>query len=123
MGVILVVDDDAAALEIRRLVLERHGHAVITATDAQAARDEFRGGASEVAVDAVITDLRLPDSEDGLKLIREFRAASALLKIIVLCGNSADIEGREERAMVNAILTKPVRSEVLLNAIGMSTSF
>ena len=57
----------------------------------------------------------------GLRLIRglrEFRAARPQLKIIVLCGNSADIEGREEAAMVDAILTKPVRSEVLLKAVG-----
>jgi len=59
----------------------------------------------------------LPDPEDGLKLIRELRAGREHLKIIVLCGNSADIEGREEAAMVNAILTKPVRSEVLLRAM------
>lgn len=120
MGVILVVDDDASAVEIRKLVLERHGHTVITATDAQGARDEFRRGAPDVAIDAVVTDLRLPDPEDGLKLIREFRAASGRVRIIVLCGNSADIEGREERAMVNAILAKPVRSEALLRAIDRS---
>jgi DNA-binding response OmpR family regulator len=114
MAMVLVVDDDAAAVEIRRLVLERHGHTVITATDAGTARAAFM----ESTPDVVITDLRLPDCEDGLKLIREFRAASVQLKIIVLCGNSADVEGRDEATMVNAILTKPVRSEVLLRAVG-----
>ena len=109
----MVVDDDAAAVEIRKLVLERHGHTVIIATDASAARAVF----VESIPDVVITDLRLPDPEDGLKLIRELRAGREHLKIIVLCGNSADIEGREEAAMVNAILTKPVRSEVLLRAM------
>jgi DNA-binding response OmpR family regulator len=114
MAIVLVVDDDAAALEIRKLVLERHGRTVITATDASAARAAFL----EATPGIVITDLRLPDPEDGLALIRELREASAPLKIIVLCGNSADIEGREEAAMVNAILTKPVRSEALLKAVG-----
>jgi len=116
MPVVLVVDDDAVALEIRKLVLERHGHTVITATDVGAGRAGF----VENNPDVVITDLRLPDTEDGLALIkelREFRAARQL-KIIVLCGNRADIEGREEAAMVDAILTKPVRSEVLLSAVG-----
>ena len=115
MAIVLVVDDDAAALEIRKLVLERHGHMVVTATDASAARAIF----VENLPDVVITDLRLPDPEDGLALIkglREFRTTGQV-KIIVLCGNSSDIEGREEAAMVNGILTKPVRSEVLLKAI------
>jgi two-component system, NtrC family, response regulator GlrR len=116
MALVLVVDDDAAALEIRKLVLARHGHTVVTATDVSAARAAFLKNPPDV----VITDLRLPDREDGLALIREFRGFSEArqLKIIVLCGNSADIEGRAEAAMVDAILTKPVRSEVLLSAVG-----
>jgi DNA-binding response OmpR family regulator len=109
MAVLLVVDDDAAALEIRKLVLERHGHHVITAMDAVAARAMLR----DFAVDIVITDLRLPNAEDGLSLIREIRGP----RIIVLCGSPGDIEGREEAKLVAAILTKPVRSEVLLKAI------
>jgi CheY-like chemotaxis protein len=116
MAIVLVVDDEAGALEIRKLVLERHGHTVMTATDASAGRAMFLKNIPDV----VITDLRLPDREDGLALIkelREFRAARQL-KIIVLCGNSADIEGRQEAAMVDAILAKPVRSEVLLKAVG-----
>jgi DNA-binding response OmpR family regulator len=114
MAILLVVDDDAAALEIRKLVLERRGYTVVTATDARAARAAFL----ESTPDVVITDLRLPDPEDGLTLIRELRAAREHLNIIVLCGNGADIEGRAEAAMADAILTKPVRSEVLLRALG-----
>jgi CheY-like chemotaxis protein len=110
---VLVVDDDTAALELRKLLLERCKHVVRIVASADAARRAFR----EMGFDAVITDLRLPDAEDGLALIREFRATNLDVKIIVLCGNSADIEGREESSMVNAILTKPVRSEVLLSAI------
>ena len=76
MAVVLVVDDDAAALDIRKLVLERHGHVVVIAKDVNVARAAFLEKTPEV----VITDLRLPDSEDGLALIREFRAASAKVR-------------------------------------------
>ena len=62
MAIVLVVDDDAAALEIRKLVLERHGHTVVTATDVRSARAAFL----ESIPDVVVTDLRLPDPEDGL---------------------------------------------------------
>jgi two-component system, sensor histidine kinase len=106
---VLVVDDDRAALEIRLLLIARRGHDVTVASNVDEARASFEKGC-----DAILLDLRLPEVEDGLALIREFRAS----RIIVLCGNRGDLDGREEAAMVAAILEKPVRSEVLLNAIG-----
>ena len=110
MALVLAVDDDGAALAIRKLLIERSGHEVIVAENANAARAAFR----ESNPDVVICDLRLPDVHDGLALIREFHGRT---RIIVLCGNSTDIEGREEAALAYAILTKPVRSEVLLRSI------
>jgi two-component system, NtrC family, response regulator GlrR len=109
MAVVLVVDDDAAALDIRKLVLERRGYEVTVARD----RIEAEAAFAAKRPDVVVLDLRLPAAADGLALIREFCAA----KIVVLCGNRGDIDGREEAAMVSAILTKPVRSEVLLKHI------
>jgi CheY-like chemotaxis protein len=112
MARVLVVDDDPAGIEIRRLILERRGHQVATATDAEHARSAF----GEVAPETVVLDLRLPELADGLALIREFRAAAPALRIVVLSG-AADLEGREEAALVDEVLTKPVRSERLLDAI------
>ena len=106
---VLVVDDDPAALEIRKLVIARRGHDVSVASDVDQARAAYAAG-----VDVVVLDLRLPELEDGLSLIREFRGT----RVVVLCGNRGDLDGREEARMVAAILEKPVRSEVLLAAIG-----
>ena len=106
---VLVVDDDAAGLEIRRLVLERHGFEVAAALDADTARAEFASNRPDV----VLLDLRLPEIADGLALIREFRAA----RIVVLCGNRGDLDGRDEAKMVHAILGKPVRSDELLRHV------
>jgi DNA-binding response OmpR family regulator len=105
---VLVVDDDPAALEIRRLVIARRGHEVSVASDVEQARAAFAAG-----VDVVVLDLRLPSLEDGLRLIREFRGT----RVVVLCGNRGDLDGREEAGMVATILEKPVRSEVLIGAI------
>lgn len=113
MSRVLLVDDDADELELRKRIFENHGHQVSTATDARTASERF----IELAPESAIVDLRLPDVEDGLALIREFRAASAGLKIVVLAGWPADLEGRPERSLINAVLSKPARSEVLLNAI------
>jgi DNA-binding response OmpR family regulator len=105
---VLVVDDDPAALEIRRLVIARRGHEVSVASNTEQARARFAAG-----VDVVMLDLRLPDVEHGLTLIREFRGT----RVVVLCGNRGDLDGREEAGMVATVLEKPVRSEVLLDAI------
>jgi DNA-binding response OmpR family regulator len=105
---VLVVDDDPAALEIRRLVIARRGHEVSVASNIEQARARFAAG-----VDVVMLDLRLPDVEHGLTLIREFRGT----RVVVLCGNRGDLDGREEAGMVATVLEKPVRSEVLLDAI------
>lgn len=113
MASVLMVDDDSAGLEIRKLVLERRGHQVRTALDKERARLEFQTATPEV----IILDLRVPDADDGRTLIREFRAAAPEMRLIVLCGNDADLESREEASMVDRILTKPVRSAMLLGAI------
>jgi DNA-binding response OmpR family regulator len=105
---VLVVDDDPAALEIRKLVIARRVHDVSVASNIDQARAAFSAG-----VDVVVLDLRLPAVEDGLSLIREFRGT----RVVVLCGNRGDLDGRDEAGMVAMILEKPVKSEVLLSAI------
>jgi DNA-binding NtrC family response regulator len=116
MAIVLLVDDDAGGLEIRKMLLEREGHQVSTATDAASAREGFR----EVAPECVILDLRLPSPEDGLALVREFREAAPSVRIVVLAGWGADLEGRPEQRMVNEVLAKPVRSERLISAVKKS---
>ena len=112
MARVLVVDDDAAALEIRKLLLERAGHIVTIAASANEARAAPR---AEIAV----LDLRLPEVEDGVSLIRELHDAG--MRVIVLCGNRVDLDGRPEATLVDAIIPKPARSQVLLKAIDGGT--
>jgi len=113
MSRVLLVDDDAGALPIRKLILEQEGHHVFAATSADRARELFH---SETP-DSVILDLRIPEAENGLALIRELRAASRDVQIVVLSGWCADIDGRDESLLVDLVLSKPVRSEVLLRVI------
>jgi DNA-binding response OmpR family regulator len=110
---VLLVDDDPGGLEIRKMLLERDGHCVSTAGDAATARGQFR----ECVPDCVILDLRLPSPEDGLALVREFREASPGVRIVVLAGWGADLEGHPEEKLVDEVLTKPVRSERLATAV------
>ncbi|HEY2843643.1 MAG TPA: response regulator [Bryobacteraceae bacterium] len=110
---VLVVDDDPGGLEIRKMLLERDGHKVVIASDANDARKLF----AENTPGCVILDLRLPLPEDGLALVREFREAAPDLRIVVLAGWSADLEGRPEQDLVDEVLAKPVRSERLVSAV------
>jgi CheY-like chemotaxis protein len=65
----------------------------------------------------VILDLQLPRVQDGLDLIREFRRIAPEVRIIVLSGWTADLDGRAEKEMVDEVLTKPVRSQRLLRSL------
>ncbi len=111
---LLFVDDDGDALELRRLIFERHGYAVAIALSAGHAREQFAAQQPQ----AVLLDLRLPRAEDGLALIREFRAASPELRIVVLSGWPADLDGRAEAAMVDAVLTKPLAAARMVEEVG-----
>jgi DNA-binding NtrC family response regulator len=113
MARVLLVDDDGSGLPLRQLILEREGHEVFSATDAAQARAAFQ----ELQPQAVVLDIRMPEAADGLALIREFRAASPEVRIIVLAGWPPDVEGAPEAALVDEILAKPVRTATLLGAL------
>ena len=103
MARILVVEDDAGQLEVRRLILEQSGHDVITAQTAAEAIDRLPG------CQVVLMDLQLPTPEDGMKLIR---AASGAARIVVLSGGE-----HQNMPPVDAFLTKPCSSRKLLETI------
>ena len=113
MSRVLLVDDDAPAIELRKLILEREGHQVSTATDPAQARALF----SATSPDTVVLDLRLPEPTDGLSLIRAFRAASPTVRIIALCGWPPDLENTPEAEMVNLVLPKPIRTATLVSLL------
>lgn len=115
MARLLLVDDDTAGLELRKLILEREGHQVSAAADVMTARSLFL----ETNPDSVVLDLRLPETEDGLALIREFRAAAPAVRIVVLSGWTPDLEGKPEAQMVDQLLAKPVRSARLVSAVAV----
>ena len=103
MARILVVEDDAGQLEVRRLILEQSGHEVVTAQTAAEALDRLPG------CQVVLMDLQLPTPEDGMKLIR---AASGAARIVVLSGGE-----HQNMPPVDAFLTKPCSSRKLLETI------
>jgi len=118
MASLLLVDDNLQLLDFYKLVLEQAGHEVRTAGT--------RGHAAEILVEMdpeiVVLDLRMPELEDGLGLIRlcrshTHRAAKRPLKIVVTSGWVEDLLETAEKDMVDCVLPKPVHLEVLLRSI------
>jgi CheY-like chemotaxis protein len=104
MARVLVVEDDPDQLEMRKLILDQAGYEVAGAQNATQAMELLAG------CGLVVTDLRIPTSEDGLQLIEEARRVAA--KIVVLTGGEA-----EGALPVDAFLTKPCSSKKLLETI------
>ena len=103
MARILVVEDDATQLEFRKQILELAGHEIVCAQDVCQALERWEGSS------VVVMDLRIPEQEDGLRLIR---AIAGQARIIVLSGAEAD-----PALPVDEFLTKPCPTKRLLAAI------
>lgn len=101
-----------SGLELRKQILEMAGHNVDVAYTAGAAREGFLSHRP----DFVVLDLRLPEASDGRSLIRQFHAAGGA-KLLVLSGWPEDLDGHDEQAMVDHILAKPARSDLLLQIL------
>jgi signal transduction histidine kinase len=95
---VLVVDDDAAALEFARSSLELFGASVQTATSASEARERVRNDPPDV----LLSDIRMP-GKDGLQLIREVRELDA-------------VRGRKTPAAVLTALARSSDRQVALDA-------
>lgn len=111
------MDDDPDQLEVRRMLFEHAGNEVYTAADPVAALEVFGCAAPQL----VVTDLRLPKSEDGAALIRALRERSPGVRIVVLSGWIADLQRLPEAGMVDVILGKPARTDRLLALAGKLT--
>ena len=103
MARILIVEDDAVQLDIRKQILEHAGYEVETARDSSEALERWQG------CPVVVMDLRIPELEDGTRLIQ---AIAGNARIIVLSGGPVDA-----KLPVDEVLTKPCPSKRLLETI------
>jgi two-component system, cell cycle sensor histidine kinase and response regulator CckA len=116
---VLVVDDELAIRDTTRRALERHGYAVLQASDGIEALAQFSSRKAEVR--AVVTDFMMP-LMDGLTLCRTLRVLSPQTPIIVFSGGLFGKEGGEvlhtlEELGVRHVLHKPHTAQVLLQTL------
>ncbi len=100
--VILCVDDNAAALALRCLVLSRTGYDVLTAPDGAAALELFRC----IQVDLVITDYWLPGLT-GAELAGEMKRLKPEIPIVLFSG-LVDVPPQSDHADLVIIKGMPV---------------
>lgn len=117
MARLLIVEDEPDQMLLRRLILERAGHAVTAVSTPAQALEAVRSAPAAEAFEGVVMDLRLPAAEDGLRLIRGLRALAAGLPIVVLSGRLEEFSATPESGQVAAALAKPVRTESLLRTL------
>jgi len=113
---VLVAEDEVLAAMALEDFLSRKGFRVTLAPDGLAAMECYRNDPP----DAVITDLRMPRM-DGRALIRELRARSATLPVVVMTG-FLSLEPGEDDLTSDAwkpleVLRKPVSPQMILDTL------
>jgi CheY-like chemotaxis protein len=106
---ILVVDDNDMNVKLVRWLLEKHGYAVRTASDAKSARESVRA----VRPQLVLMDIQLPDV-DGLQLTREFKADPALKTVPIVAVTSYAMKGDRQKSIdagCDGYITKPIDTQ------------
>ena len=107
---ILCVDDEANQLVLRKALLERAGHNVLTANSRRAALIVFRSN----PVELVVVDYWMAGGS-GLQLAHELKQLNEALPIIILSAYS-ELPG-ESVGIADAWITKGTAAQVLLDKI------
>lgn len=111
-GRILIVEDDAAERHGISSALRLRGHEVIEAETCEQALRLFNH-----SLDAVITDLRLPDG-DAVQLLPRMRAIDLTVPVYVMTGfASIDVAVKAVKLGAEEFFTKPVELNTLLACV------
>jgi len=119
MANILVVDDEMGIRELLSEILGDEGHVVITAENAQQAR-ELRASS---AADLVLLDIWMPDT-DGVTLLKEWQRDGLLTMPVIMMSGHATIDTAVEATRIGALnfLEKPISMQKLLKAVQQGLS-
>ena len=117
MGKILIVDDDPDVLEVCRLLLERAGHEVTTASSRADGMKALAQGA-----DLMVLDVMMDSPDDGIAMAREIRGAGNKIPILMLTAisNASGLEYRRDSRLVpvDEFFEKPIDSATFIEAVG-----
>jgi CheY-like chemotaxis protein len=108
---VLVVDDEQIGLEVRKILLERSGYRVLTASDGPAGLEIF----SAEPVEAVVLDYSMPGMHGGevAARMRQTKPQVPILLLSAYIGLSAEVT-----SVVDLYMTKGEGAPVLLEKLG-----
>lgn len=109
-AVVLCVDDDIVILDVVKLILEKNGFSVLTATNWQQALDAFRNN----SIDLVMLDYEMPDVK-GHEVAMRIRDLNPDVPIILHSGSS-DVPEIAKR-VTDALIQKGVETHILVATI------
>jgi CheY-like chemotaxis protein len=120
--VVLVVDDEASAVELTRTILEPAGYQVLRASSGAYAIALLEAG---TAIDLLIADLSMPEV-DGAEMVRRIRTTRPRLKVLYVTGFIDRLINVRPLGQGEAFLEKPftvlgLRQAVSLLLYGTST--
>ena len=116
---ILVIDDEAAILDVLRLVLECEGYEIDTLASGERLNDSMR----QHKPDVILLDFSLP-GETGDRIARRLKSQDDTknIPIIMLSAHHA-VEPIAFASGVNAFLPKPFSIDDLVKTIELSTKY
>lgn len=119
MANILVVDDEMGIRELLSEILGDEGHVVITAENAQQAREQR----ASTTPDLVLLDIWMPDT-DGVTLLKEWQRDGLLTMPVIMMSGHATIDTAVEATRIGALnfLEKPIALQKLLKAVQQGLS-
>jgi len=111
---VLVVEDDAAVLDVVSTMLTDLGYDVVRAAAAGEALDLLEQCPE---IDLLLTDVVMPGGMSGIELARKARSLRPRLNVLLMSGYAEDELLEHEAHNEFAILGKPLRQEVLARLI------
>lgn len=111
-GCILVVEDELFIRLVVSDALRDAGYQVIEAHNADEALTILT---SEIRIDLIISDVRMPGSLDGLGLLAAVRARSAVLPVIITSGHLDPNQALADGA--TRFVAKPYSMEFVLETV------
>jgi DNA-binding response OmpR family regulator len=113
---ILVIEDQEDLAELYKEAIKKAGYGARMALTGEEGLAEFRASGADV----ILLDMTLPEMH-GAEVLREIRATSASVPVIIITGEASEqLHQQCERLGVHDYLAKPVNYDALLASIKMA---
>ncbi len=113
---VLFIEDDPDVREATALILKLKGFDVRTASSGEEAYASLSD--SDEAPDLILSDFRLPGSENGAQVVQRVRTLlDREVPVVFMTGDTSEARIRETRMAYCDVLRKPIDGEKLLRAL------